>query len=224
MLIWLASYPRSGNTLLRILLNRGFGLETLSLYDDHFEGGYDRVFQQVVAHRKHGLSRDEIRAAAAALPTIVFMKTHELPDDDAKAICIVRDGRASVVSYYHYRRDIAGEDVQLADVIKGDVWGGDWSSHARAWALSGRANTLVLRHEDIVADPEQALRRIAEFSDLPAPAAVADVDFASLHSAMPQFFRTGSNSMNIAELRGADLALFWERHGQTMSELGYPGK
>src|SRR5258708_3341660 len=31
---WLASYPRSGNTLLRIILKRCFGLTSQSLYDD----------------------------------------------------------------------------------------------------------------------------------------------------------------------------------------------
>ena len=32
MIIWVASYPRSGNTLFRLLLNRLWGLPTYSVY------------------------------------------------------------------------------------------------------------------------------------------------------------------------------------------------
>lgn len=31
--LWLASYPRSGNTLLRLIMNRVFGLQTASAHD-----------------------------------------------------------------------------------------------------------------------------------------------------------------------------------------------
>jgi hypothetical protein len=40
MLVWLASYPRSGNTLLRAVLKECLGLSTFSLHDD----GDRRVF------------------------------------------------------------------------------------------------------------------------------------------------------------------------------------
>ena len=33
MIIWIASYPRSGNTLVRTILHRSFGVESHSLYD-----------------------------------------------------------------------------------------------------------------------------------------------------------------------------------------------
>lgn len=34
MIVWLASYPRSGNTYLRMLLHQLHGLKTYSVYDD----------------------------------------------------------------------------------------------------------------------------------------------------------------------------------------------
>ena len=34
MVVWLASYPRSGNTFLRIVLHRLYGVPTYSVYDD----------------------------------------------------------------------------------------------------------------------------------------------------------------------------------------------
>jgi len=33
-MIWLASYPRSGNTLLRVILKHCFGLSSQSVYHD----------------------------------------------------------------------------------------------------------------------------------------------------------------------------------------------
>ena len=35
MLVWLASYPRSGNTFSRIALNRLYGFTTTTGYDDN---------------------------------------------------------------------------------------------------------------------------------------------------------------------------------------------
>lgn len=220
MLVWLASYPRSGNTLLRILLNRCFQVETLSVYDDYFGDGSDKVFERVVAHRRHGLDRAAIRAQAAAAPGPVFLKTHDLPDDKSRAIYIVRDGRASIVSYRHYLQDFGGVQPSLADVIQGNVQFGSWSEHVRAWALSWRPNTLVLRYENLTSAPDRAMAQIADFLELPAPAP-AQLDFAELHAAMPQFFRAGSNQKNLAELQGPDLDLFWARHGAVMQQFGY---
>ena len=34
VIVWLASYPRSGNTFLRIVLHRLYGVPTYSVYDD----------------------------------------------------------------------------------------------------------------------------------------------------------------------------------------------
>jgi len=220
MLVWLASYPRSGNTLLRILMNRCFGVETLSLYDDQFGDARDDVFAKVVAHRKHGLSQQEIRAQAAADPKQVYLKTHGLPDDKSKAIYVIRDGRASVVSYWHYLREVEKADVSLEDVVAGRVWAGSWSNHVAHWALTWRPDTLVLRYENLCGAPERATAQIADFLGLPAPAA-AKVDFAELQAAMPQFFRRGANSANLSELQGAELDLFWQLHGDIMGDFSY---
>lgn len=49
---WLASYPRSGNTLLRIVLKRCFGLNSQSVYDDaEFSG---TTLREMVGHESVG--------------------------------------------------------------------------------------------------------------------------------------------------------------------------
>ncbi len=82
--LWLASYPRSGNTLLRMILNKVFGLQTASIY-----AGEIRTWQvagglaEMVGHYENV---DQNRAAygAAFLPLKAFkiVKTHEAPLDD----------------------------------------------------------------------------------------------------------------------------------------------
>lgn len=221
MLVWLASYPRSGNTLLRILLNRAFGVKTPSIYDDPIDIGADPALAQLVGHRSHGLDLEAFVDAAESESGVVYAKTHELPRDEHKAIYVVRDGRAAIVSLHHYLKEVFGIGEQsLADVITGFPKGLTWSTHVWSWVLSGRRDTLLLRFEDLVADPASALRKIADFLDLPPPGD-AVVRFADLQAVAPRFFRRGDNAANIAELSGADLKLFWELHGQTMARMGY---
>jgi hypothetical protein len=150
-----------------------------------------------------------------------FVKTHELPDDDAKTIYVVRDGRAAIVSYYHFSRFFSRPDTSLTDIITGNDWAGAWSAHVDAWALNWRPNTLKLRFEDLVTESTPALRRIAEFVGLPEPRNVS-VPFSELHAEFPIFFRCGSNEENITELTGESLKLFWAIHGKTMQRMGYP--
>jgi hypothetical protein len=218
MLVWLASYPRSGNTLLRILLKRAFDIETYSYYDGDIEALPELI--SIVGHRRRAMKAEELIARAQGSSEIVFVKTHERPHDATKAIYVVRDGRATVVSYWHYLQDFEKQDVSLDQVITGDVWAGSWSHHVRTWALGARPNTLVLRFEDMVADNERPLAQIAAFLGIPRPRA-AKVEFEELHAASPKFFRSGSNSGNIEELNGSDLKLFWACHRDAMVRLGY---
>ncbi|HQW80606.1 MAG: sulfotransferase domain-containing protein [Rhodanobacteraceae bacterium] len=221
MLIWLASYPRSGNTYLRLLLSKTFGVTTWSVYDH--DRNTDRVFERASGQAQPTFtSSHALCDAAANSPDPCFVKTHELPEpgDTHPAVYLLRDGRAAVVSYWHYRHDIAGESPSLADVIEGRVWGSDWSAHVQSWVLSQRPNTLVLRYESVVADPRGALEQIAAFAQLPPPTS-ARIRFDDLHEIEPRFFRAGSNDANFAELQGEDLACFSRRHGDTMRAVGY---
>jgi hypothetical protein len=46
MIVWLASFPRSGNTFLRIVLHRHFGIRSAVVYD--FDGVAERVGRELV--------------------------------------------------------------------------------------------------------------------------------------------------------------------------------
>jgi hypothetical protein len=113
-----------------MLLQQAFGLATYSVYDDIADVGADPALSGVVGHVSHGCG-DDFADWARNEPGIVIAKTHEpAPAEPEKAIYVVRDGRSSIVSYWHYRRQIAFDNAPLIDIVRGDVWGGGWSDHA----------------------------------------------------------------------------------------------
>jgi hypothetical protein len=222
MIVWLASYPRSGNTLLRTMLYRSFGVRTFSLYDDHSDIGADPSLANLVGHRSHGMVQQDFVALARMKARRFFIKTHGRPEDnEAKAIYVVRDGRAAIVSYFHFVKDILKRDVSLAQIVKGEIWGGGWTDNVRAWTFSNRPNTIVLRFEDLIMREAESVERIADFIGLPIRSHPS-IDFSELHAVAPAFFRRGSNDSNIAELDATCAGLFWSLHGETMMRLGMP--
>lgn len=220
MIVWLASWPRSGNTLLRITLRRLFDIETFSVYDDTTDIGAHAAAARLVGHRSHGQSREEFVARATMSEGTFYVKTHELPTDDAPALYMVRDGRSAIVSQWHYARTFWEDVPTLEDVLRGDSWAGSWSAHVRAWALSGRPRTLVLRYEDLVVGREETLDALAGFIGR-APLAPFDISFAELHAVYPEFFRGGSNERNLRELPPELDSLFNDLHGDAFKVLGY---
>src|SRR5262245_9850273 len=99
MIVWLASYPRSGNTFLRIVLHRVYGPPTYSIYDGD-DPVAQRVGPELVGYRPKPLRRSELVAS----DELFFVKTHKRRKaDDSPAIYLVRDGRDAVVSHAHLR-------------------------------------------------------------------------------------------------------------------------
>ena len=222
MIIWLASYPRSGNTMLRMILRQSFGTETFSIYDDKTDIAKSPTVSALVGHRSMGMkARDFVRQSKMS-SDLRFIKTHSPPMDASPAIYIVRDGRAAVVSYFRYLRDVRNRaDVELRDVIEGrDVYFSSWSGSLREWNPQARPNTLLLHYEDIVDDAETAIERIGEFIGL-SPVSAWENEFEKMRMLYPEFFRAGSNKKNIAALEGADLELFWLLHGDMMRSMHY---
>jgi hypothetical protein len=125
-----------------MLLNRAFGINTLSLYDDNYNIGAQPDLSKVVGHLSHGMQVKQLYQRARRSDEVFFVETHERPHDDAKTIYIVRDGRAAIVSHYHYNQSFFGRSASLSDLIAGKGWPGGWSSHVDAWTLGGRPNTF----------------------------------------------------------------------------------
>src|SRR6476620_3314267 len=107
MLIWLASYPRSGNTFVRAVLNDVFGIKARTLTGI----GDDRVFSSrlgvvvAVGPLQSATRGVDFIDKARRSQEIYFLKTHEPQLTDDPAIYIVRDGRSAVVSYFNFMNE-----------------------------------------------------------------------------------------------------------------------
>jgi len=70
-IIWLVSYPRSGNTLLRTILWQCFGLRSASFYPKDLEG--NKTLEEYVGHIKRAPD-NSVHFPDISIPLV---KTHE---------------------------------------------------------------------------------------------------------------------------------------------------
>lgn len=166
-IVWIASYPKSGNTWLRFL-------------------ACNLLFGQVdSAESLNRLAPDlhELREVPD-LSGRLLLKTH-FPYSDSlplgqftgSAIYVVRDPADVMLSNYHYslRRGAANNDSVAAFAryfdsylaARGDPkWislrMGSWEQNVRSWQEAGRSFPLLwLRYEDLLAEPSKAAELVA---------------------------------------------------------------
>jgi len=224
MITWLSSYPRSGNTLLRSMLRNAFELTSYSAYDDIGDIGADANVADRVGHVFLGAPWPQAYERLQSSDEVTFVKTHEVPTDAGKAIYVVRDGRSACRSYFHYLRDFfqrsRASTYTLADVIAGLTPALSWTDHLNAWNPLQRPNTLVLRFEQLLADPAEQIARIAAFIQRD-PSRQWQNNFEELRRHDPRFFRAGAATDPATAIDASDLELFWAFHGDWMKRLGY---
>ncbi len=228
--LWIASFPRSGNTFFRNVLSRVYRMPSESFF---VEPG---------------------RPVSPNLRDFPALKTHELPgnlpeglrlEQGHVAVYLIRDGRDALVSAAHHRRSFAEPasdfEVNLLEAIMApgnSFFGGGWSQHVEKWTA---AAAVVIRFEDLIADPIGQVERLRPHFDLPEPHPEALPTFAALRSgdadygANPNTVIAYNSKQEIAEhnfRRGkvgswrdempADLhELFWMVHGKAMDAWGY---
>ncbi len=166
-MIWLASYPRSGSTFLRIVLDEAYGIESSTFH----------------LQKEYPVDEDY-----ASYPVV---KTHLLPDElipgdpSIAAVYLVRDGRDCVVSLAHYRKQLLAPESDLEanllaaiEAAEGSYFGG-WSEHVRQWS---RRAALVIRFEDLIVDPIGCAEQLRPWMNLPEPRVDRLPSFADLRS------------------------------------------
>ena len=223
MIIWLASFPRSGNTLLRTVLKQTMGLGSFN--DDLMKIRFTEAATEEIGHLPMAEPWESFYESASASKALHLVKTHRPPRDDQRAIYVVRDGRRSLVSYQKYHEKFLGEQAlsQMALVMGSDYYG-DWSEHYQDWVSSGR-NTLLVRYEELVNAAPDLLRTIAKFIGYQGPISEWTNPFGELHQENPDFFRVGE-----ARWQGAPgwseliNSVFFYLHGDLMNALGYADK
>lgn len=221
MIVWITSYPRSGNTLLRTMLRRVFELSSYSIYDDRIFLGPGAESYSSVGHQPMEKDWNDFYQVKLKTKELHVIKTHESPLDDQPAIYVVRNGMAAVDSYQHYRRTFDQKEDRLEDLIigaRGPFL--SWGAHLDAWDPPRRANTLLLKYEDLVGDHEKSLVQITDFLGRKRQNTWSN-DFGAMHRTNPDFFRRGQPGYDAERYSPEQLDLFDLLHGDWLSELGY---
>ena len=201
--IWLASYPRSGNTFLRTILFNCFGVPSTSIYPRDLGGNaelerYAGHFNGDAGHPDPGGDKP------------LLVKTHGYPVDDAAAIYVIRDGRAASVSFWEFQR----RRLPLPEIIVNRVW----SDHVAAWHPWDRRQTLLLRYEEMTGDLPAALRRLSEFLDMPllSSAPPTRAEMAAVGGLWVREYSDWRAKVSERDMRVFDLV-----NGPMMRRLGY---
>ena len=155
--IFIVSYPRSGNTWTRFLIGN------LLRPDDPV------TFANVESRIPEIYFFTDRQLRRLARPRV--LKSHEYFDPRyGRTIYLVRDPRDVAVSLYKYslkRRNIPdGYPIEefIPRFIAGEFlvdWG-NWQDHVRSWraARKEQSGFLLLKYEDLLADPQKELVRI----------------------------------------------------------------
>jgi hypothetical protein len=231
MLIWLASYPRSGNTFLRILLNRLYGFTTTTGYDDN-----DPVAQQLGPEFVGYKPRTQTLQDLVDSSEITFVKTHRQPHrvecGDQPAIYLVRDGRDAIVSFAHLRARSILEQGKTADVqqlmqelvLEETLGTGNWGLNVLHW-LKRPSPTAVICFEKLIREPEVEVARALEVINIKPQRQVNAVPpvFSELNKVDGGFFRRGAVGSYRDEMPREIQESFWQQphHAEAMTVLGY---
>lgn len=277
-LVWLASYPKSGNTWTRAFLTAylagpGVPLDLNDL-DASLHAASRPLFDRVVGLPSGDLTPAEIdrfrpgvyRAYDAEGTDPLFLKTHDrwrLADDGRAvfpaeatrlAVLIVRNPLSVASSYAHHMgasidqsiavmadesATLAPQADRMARQLPQPV--GSWSSHTTSWLDQEEVPVLVVRYEDLRADPAAGFSRILRACAIePDAGLVADAlertSFDRLQEAeaaggfrerpaqAAAFFRSGRVDGWREELTSQQVARVVADHGHVMARLDYsPG-
>lgn len=216
MIVWLASFPRSGNTLLRLLCKQVFGINSSALYKDKH---LSHVIETVSFRSYSALFK-----ALAVAPETYLVKTHsQRLGDMKKAICVVRDGRASYVSYWHYRNDLEGKHYTLMQMLEDKAKCAhnlSWSGFLNSWNPLANKDILLVKYEDVLINPGKTIKSLSAFLGK-RPLHGWSNDFAKWHRTFPQFFRSGTVDSWKKEWSPEHEARFMIEHAGWMRKLGY---
>lgn len=223
MIIWMGSYPRSGNTLFRIILHHVYDIPTYSCQDDPemFEHGV----AEVMGHTKLPDLKVQLLRLHEYETDPQFIKTHAYGYDIPKAykaVHIVRDGRAAVVSLAHRMVSKGRFNRSFPAALWNRVSAkGKWGHFAMSWY--NRPNTVHIRFEDMLDNPIESVVGVVEKLNLDlVPDMSASIpSFVRLHRQYPSFFRKGDKKSWQKNMPEAFEKVFWNNNREAMETFGY---
>lgn len=188
MIIWLASYPKSGNTWVRLFLKSYFDLNGETFIDKGFplENEFEELnidytnFNEIV--RNWEMMQNYVNLKHQK----VFLKTHNAlctinnhkftnKGNTLGAIYLVRDPRDIIVSYAHHLGQTHNQVLKgMLDshnselgIMKNKEYKrsllGKWSDNYNSWKSLKDREVLIIRYEDLVKNKVDEFLRILKY-------------------------------------------------------------
>ena len=161
--IFIVTYPRSGTTWLQMIV---YQLTTDGAMDFAHIDEVSPYLEVTMIPRRQQIS--DLRATPRVVKT--HLPYHEIPKGPGRYIYGIRNGLDVAVSYhYHARKYYPGMgrlsvSEFFSRFMAGRVLYGSWFEHVTGWLRNkGRLNVLVVTYEDLSADLEAGVKRIADF-------------------------------------------------------------
>ncbi|MEO0407441.1 MAG: sulfotransferase domain-containing protein, partial [Cyanobacteria bacterium P01_A01_bin.135] len=232
--VFLASYPRSGNSWMRLLLSSYVigSRDTIHSFEQSC-----RVVAEIYESSVEALSR-------MARPRLI--KTHSAFDPKLpRVIYIARDARDVAVSYYYYHRKFVKKEIPFSDFLRKFNLGqldefGIWSDHVNSWLDGGGESPdfLVVKYEDLKRDAAEQLENVVKFiwgsvNSERVSQAVEAAELSNLQAGEKRFdwfpgsddnvrfFRSGNVGDWESHFSEVDLETFVKLHGSALTRLGY---
>lgn len=238
---YINSYPRSGNTWMRNALR-----PLVLPWDVDIN---PQFFETENGHQWHAQRKVDWVQAAGKDPSCAthnkytMVKSHcryEHVQPGVKVIYLVRDGRDSLISYFHFNVTKRGyqEDFNsyfhrhvVLDEMKGHReevlrhYMGTWGENALSYL--GKPDVMIIRFEDLVAQPLEGVNAMLQF--IGAKAAEEDVvrvlaklDAALARDGKKDPSRPRGTTRNWEKMMSPEQnAQFEERHREALEAFGY---
>jgi hypothetical protein len=182
-------------------------------------------------------------AEHAGKPDPRFFLAHARYDANfPKVVYMVRDARDVMVSFWHYQKLLKKDFSQtLEEYVASDAhWPCEWDEHVESWLMPRRhPNLMVVRYEQMHADPAGVLRSVVAFAgiavdDARITRAVEESRFEKMREAeekfgvhgaagdaRERFVRKGVCGSWREEMSAAAREILEGKYGAVMREVGY---
>jgi hypothetical protein len=274
-IVWLASYPKSGNTWMRAfltaLLNPGKDAVDINNMVPSTIASSRQLFDELTGVSASDLLPDEIERLRPAIyrqnamesNELIYHKIHDawirlpggeplVPADVTRAVIyIIRNPLDVAVSFAHHLHTGIDKTIgimnnpeyafcdrrdRLANQLRQRLL--TWSGHVRSWVDESGLPVLVIRYEDMSAQPEITFTKAVQFIGLQHTqdeinTALELCNFSRLQqqekekgfteksARSPSFFRKGIVGDWQKSLNKEQVSRIVEKHGVVMKKYGY---
>jgi hypothetical protein len=161
--IFIVTYPKSGTTWLQMIV---YQLTTDGAMDFAHIEEVSPFLEITMIPRRRKIS--DLRATPRVVKS--HLPYHVIPKGPGRYICGIRNGLDVAVSYHYHARKYLTRWGQyslgefFSRFMAGQVPYGSWFEHVAGWLRNeDRLNVLVVTYEELSADLEAGVKRIADF-------------------------------------------------------------